>query len=176
MNELTGTTNEDQDDVYLSDGGHFENLGIYELIRRRCRVIIACDAGVDPSCVCNDLASAVEKCRVDFDTRIDIDIKDIRPSLSLFPGDQKMRGSETPFTIGTIHYPDGTQGTLIYIKPSLNAQLPQDVLAYARLAEAFPHQSTLDQFFDEAQFESYRALGFACASAALDEIARAVQA
>ena len=176
MNELTGTTNEDQSDVYLSDGGHFENLAIYELIRRRCRVIIACDAGADPSCVCNDLASAVEKCRVDFNTRIDIDIKDIRPSFSLFPGDQKMRGSETPFTLGTIHYPDETQGTLIYIKPSLNAQLPQDVLAYARLAEAFPHQSTVDQFFDEAQFESYRALGFACASAAIDKIARAVQA
>ena len=176
MNELTGTTNEDQDDVYLSDGGHFENLAIYELVRRRCRVIIACDAGADPSCVCNDLASAVEKCRVDFSTRIDINIKDIRPSLTLFPGDEKLRGSETPFTIGTIHYPDGTQGTLIYIKPSLNAQLPQDVLAYARLAESFPHQSTLDQFFDEAQFESYRALGFACASAAIDEIARAAQA
>jgi predicted acylesterase/phospholipase RssA len=176
MNELTGTTNEEQDDVYLSDGGHFENLAIYELVRRRCRVIIACDAGADPSCVCNDLASAVEKCRVDFSTRIDIDIKDIRPSLSLFPGDEKLRGSETPFTIGTIHYPDRTQGTLIYIKPSLNTQLPQDVLAYARLAAAFPHQSTLDQFFDEVQFESYRALGFACASAAIDEITRVVQA
>jgi hypothetical protein len=178
INELTGTTNEDQDDIYLSDGGHFENLAIYELVRRQCRVIIACDAGADPSRVCNDLASAVEKCRVDFSTRIDIDIKDLRPSLSLFPGDEKLRGSETPFTIGKgkVHYPDGTQGVLIYIKPSLNAQLPQDVLAYARLAEAFPHQSTLDQFFDEAQFESYRALGFACACAAIDEIGRAVQA
>lgn len=176
INELTGTTNEDQDDVYLSDGGHFENLAIYELVRRRCRVIIACDAGADPSYVCNDLASAVEKCRVDFDTRIDIRIKAIQPALSLFPGDEKLRGSETPFTVGSIHYPDGTQGTLIYIKPSLNAQLPQDVLAYARLAETFPHQSTLDQFFDEAQFESYRALGFACASAAIDEITKAIDA
>ena len=175
MNELTGTTNEDQDDVYLSDGGHFENLAIYELIRRRCRVIIACDAGADPSCVCNDLASAVEKCRVDFNTRIDIDIQAVRPSLRLFPGDEKMRGSDTPFARGTIHYPDGTEGTLIYIKPSLNAQLPQDVLAYARLAEAFPHQATVDQFFDEAQFESYRSLGFACASAAINEIGLAVK-
>jgi len=63
---------------------------------------------------------------------------------------------------------------LIYIKPSLKADLPQDVLAYARLAEAFPHQSTVDQFFDEAQFESYRALGFACASAAIENITEAV--
>jgi len=176
MNELTGTTNEEQSEVYLSDGGHFENLAIYELVRRRCRVIIACDAGADPSYLCNDLAAAVEKCRVDFAANIDIDISDLRPSLGLFAGDEKLRASRTPFTKGIIHYPDNTQGTLIYIKPSLNAHLPQDVLAYARLAETFPHQSTVDQFFDEAQFESYRALGFACASAAIDDITEAVQA
>ena len=176
MNELTGTTNEEQSEIYLSDGGHFENLAIYELVRRRCRVIIACDAGADPSYVCNDLAAAVEKCRVDFATKIDIDVADIRPSLDLFPSDKKPRGSKAPFTVGTIYYPDNTQGTLIYIKPSLDAHLPQDVLAYARLAEAFPQQSTLDQFFDEAQFESYRALGFSCASAAIEEITKAVHA
>ena len=174
MNELTGNTNDDQSEVYLSDGGHFENLAIYELVRRRCRVIIACDAGADPSCACNDLASAVEKCRVDFKTTVEIDLKEIRPSLALLPGDEKLRASKTPFTIGTIHYPDESKGILIYVKPSLNADLPQDVLAYARMAEAFPHQSTVDQFFDEAQFESYRALGFACASAAIEKITEAV--
>ena len=174
MNELTGNTNDDQSEVYLSDGGHFENLAIYELIRRRCRVIIACDAGADPSFSCNDLASAIEKCRVDFKTTIEIDLKEIRPSLALLPGDQKLRASKTPFTIGTIHYPDESEGILIYVKPSLNTDLPQDVLAYARLAEEFPHQSTVDQFFDETQFESYRALGFACASAAIEEITKAV--
>ncbi len=174
MNELTGNTNDDQSEVYLSDGGHFENLAIYELVRRRCRVIIACDAGADPSCACNDLASAIEKCRVDFKVTIKVDLNEIRPSLALLPGDQKLRASKTPFTIGTIHYPDESEGTLIYIKPSLKADLPQDVLAYARLAEAFPHQSTVDQFFDEAQFESYRALGFACASAAIENITEAV--
>ena len=174
MNELTGSTNEDQNEVYLSDGGHFENLAIYELVRRRCRVIVSCDAGADPCCACNDLATAIEKCRVDFHTQIEIDLREIFPALELFPGDERPRASKTPFTVGRIRYPDGSKGTLIYVKPSLNADLPQDVLAYARTAEALPHQSTMDQFFDEAQFESYRALGFACASAALDKIAETV--
>jgi hypothetical protein len=176
MNELTGNTNEDQREVYLSDGGHFENLGMYELVRRRCRVIIASDAGADPDRVCNDLAAAIEKCRVDFGAQITINIDAIRPAVSSLPGDQGLRLSKAPFVIGKIRYPDDREGTLIYLKPSLNADLPQDVLAYARLAQTFPHQSTIDQFFDEAQFESYRALGFACASAAIDAITNAVRA
>jgi len=176
MNELTGSTNEDRNEIYLSDGGHFENLAIYELVRRRCRVIIACDAGADPSCACYDLASAIEKCRVDFQTRIEIDLREVRPTLELFPGDERIRASETPFSVGSIIYPDNSSGTLIYIKPSLNADLPEDVLAYARVANAFPHQSTMDQFFDEAQFESYRALGFACGRAALGKVSETVAA
>jgi len=176
INELTGSTNEDQCEVYLSDGGHFDNLGVYELVRRRCRVIVACDAGADLSCACDDLASVVEKCRVDFATDIRIQLNEIRPALPLLPGDQRLRLSKSPFAIGEIHYPDDREGVLIYIKPSLNTDLPQDVLAYARLADAFPHQSTVDQFFDESQFESYRALGFGCASAAIDDINKAFRA
>jgi hypothetical protein len=37
--------------------------------------------------------------------------------------------------------------------------LPADVAQYAAMDPDFPHQSTLDQLFDEPQFESYRALG-----------------
>jgi hypothetical protein len=168
INELTGNTDDDQNEVYLSDGGHFENLGIYELVRRRCRVIIACDAGADFGCHCNDLASAIEKCRVDFATTIEIKLDDIYPTHGL------PRLSRSAFSIGTIRYPDKRNGTLIYIKPSLVANLPQDVLSYARLENMFPHQSTIDQFFDEAQFESYRTLGFECASTAIAEIEKAI--
>ena len=175
VNELTGNTDDDQSEVYLSDGGHFDNLGVYELVRRRCRLIIACDAGADPRCDCNDLASVIEKCRTDFGTQIEIPLDDIRPATQILPGDQKLRISKSPFAIGRIKYPDDRLGTLIYVKPSLNTDLPQDVLAYARLAQEFPHQSTIDQFFDEAQFESYRQLGFACAAAAVDEITKTMK-
>jgi hypothetical protein len=176
LNELTGNTTDDRKEVYLSDGGHFDNLGVYELIRRRCRVIIASDAGADPSRACGDLASVIEKCRVDFGTEITMQgLEEIcATSTPVFPCKEALLISKSPFALGTISYPDATKGQFIYIKPSLNAQLPQDVLAYALQSNAFPHQSTMDQFFDESQFESYRALGFACASAAMSAISDAV--
>jgi hypothetical protein len=96
-------------------------------------------------------------------------LKGLFAAKELFTADN--RASESHFTIGKIHYPDGREpGTLIYIKPSLSPTLPKDILAYARLKSTFPHQSTVDQFFDEAQFESYRALGLACAGSALETI------
>lgn len=174
MNELTGTTAEESREVYLSDGGHFDNLGAYELVRRRCRLIIVCDAGADPTYSCIDLARVVEKCRVDFGAEIKIDPADLRPAAPLLPGDATVRVSNKPFSVGTIRYADGHTGTLIYIKPCLNTELPRDVLAYARGALTFPHQSTADQFFDETQFESYRALGYACASTAAGTVASAM--
>ncbi len=176
INELTGNTTDDRKEVYLSDGGHFDNLGVYELIRRRCRVIIASDAGADPSRACGDLASVIEKCRVDFGTEITMHgLEEICPTSTLvFPCNVEMQISKSPFALGTITYPDKTEGQLIYIKPSLSPELPQDVLAYAHLFRAFPHQSTMDQFFDEAQFESYRALGFECASATVKAISDAI--
>jgi hypothetical protein len=60
---------------------------------------------------------------------------------------------------GTIHYPDGTEGRLLYIKSALTGTEPQDILAYKVANPSFPHQSTGDQWFNESQFESYRALG-----------------
>ncbi len=177
MNELTGTTTEDAREVYLSDGGHFDNLGVYELVRRRCRLIIACDAGEDPTYSCVDLARVVEKCRVDFGAVIKINPGELRPSAPLFPGDEKLRESTSMYSVGTIHYAHGHPGRLIYIKPCLNRKLlPQDVLAYARTAITFPHLSTADQFFDETQFESYRALGYVCASAAAEAVESAMRA
>jgi hypothetical protein len=168
MNELTGNTNDDGAEVYLSDGGHFDNLGVYELVRRRCRLIISVDAGADPDHVCGDLASVVEKCRVDFRTEIKIDVSHVG------------RNALRPFSRGDIYYPGDTpekpSGTLIYLKPCLIPNLPQDILAYARQHATFPHQSTADQFFNESQFESYRMLGFACTSAAIDVISTAMRA
>jgi hypothetical protein len=173
MNELTGATTDNAEEVYLSDGGHFENLAVYELVRRRCRVIIACDSGADPVYSCTDLIRLVEKCRVDFDTLIDIDLTEIRPAAPWIFGD--LRVSKSPYSVGAITYPDGRSGIFIYIKPCLSTEMPADVIAYARATENFPHQSTMDQFFDEEQFESYRAVGFACAYAALDAIEKAVK-
>ena len=155
--ELLGMTSDRKKWVYLSDGGHFENLGLYELVRRRCHFIIACDAGQDGTVTFEDLGNAIEKCRADFGIDIEIDLNRIKPP----PGSTV---SDWHCAIGTIRYdrqrPNDVAGTLLYLKSSLTGDEPADVLRYAAAHPAFPHESTSDQFFDESQFESYRALGF----------------
>ncbi len=158
FDELFSLTSEKSDYVYLSDGGHFENLGVYELVRRRCRFIIASDAGADPDLAFTDLGNAIRKCRVDFGVDIEIDTSTI--------GRQDSGNSRRHCALGKIHYPQGAEerdtpriGWLLYIKASLTGDEPKDVLQYAAEDGAFPHQSTADQFFSESQFESYRALG-----------------
>jgi hypothetical protein len=156
MRELFGLTNQGSNFVYLSDGGHFENLGIYELVRRRCRYIIACDSGQDGDLGFEDLGNAIRKCRTDMGLDIEIDIDSIRR--------QANGPSRWHCAVGTIHYDmvdrSASNGTLVYIKSSLTGDEAADVLSYHTQKPAFPHQSTADQWFDESQFESYRKLGY----------------
>jgi Patatin-like phospholipase len=156
VKELFGRTDARSDYVYLSDGGHFENLGVYELVRRRCRFIVLCDAGADPDFEFFDLAGLLRKCRTDFGIRIHLDVRPLHRQ-----GDEQR--SCWHCAIGTIHYDDvdpgaGT-GTLVYLKPSLTGDEPTDILHYQRENPLFPHQPTANQFFNESEFESYRALG-----------------
>ncbi|MGR9107565.1 MAG: hypothetical protein ACU843_11605, partial [Gammaproteobacteria bacterium] len=156
IRELFGFTDDKSPFVYLSDGGHFENLGIYELVRRGCRYIIACDAGQDEKLTFEDLGNAIRKCYTDLGIRIDIDVSPLRREAA-------SRYSRQHCVVGTIHYEvkdkQRSPGTLLYIKASLTGNEPSDILQYAATEAAFPHQSTADQWFDEAQFESYRKLG-----------------
>ena len=160
MWELTGSTNDQCPLVYLSDGGHFENLGIYEMVLRRCRFIVVSDGGCDPKCTFEDLGNAIRKIRTDLGIPIDIEYDDMR-----------CRSSEATLckgryvTTARIRYSaiDDTDkdGVLVYIKPGLYEGdfFPKDVYNYATGSPEFPHESTADQFFSESQFESYRALG-----------------
>ncbi len=155
-NELLGKTNAESGYVYLSDGGHFENLGIYELVRRRCRIIVACDAEADPEMTFAGLGNAIEKCQIDLGVPIDIDVSQIKPELG-------SGNSLWHCAVGCIRYSeadrDQPDGTLVYIKSSLTGDEPMGVETYANSHQGFPHESTADQWFDESQFESYRSLG-----------------
>jgi hypothetical protein len=151
--ELFGRATDRKKHVYLSDGGHFENLGIYELVRRHCSLIIACDAEEDAHSVFTGLGDAIRKCFIDFGVRIKVNLDDLRP-------DQHTRLSKKHFVVGEIHYPQGGTGTLVYIKASLSGEdEPADLQAYRAKHPCFPHQSTAEQFFEESQFESYHRLG-----------------
>jgi hypothetical protein len=154
-------TDDKNDYVYLSDGGHFENLGLYEMVLRRCRRIVVSDAGCDPKCALEDLGNAIRKIRIDLGIRIEIE--------SEFKICSRKPYSPSKYcAIGTIHYGDvdrnidGTRvlpGRLLYIKPAIAGDEPKDVYNYKEESLLFPHEPTSDQWFSESQFESYRALG-----------------
>ena len=155
--ETFGLTDAANPYVYLSDGGHFENLGLYEMILRRCHYIVVSDGSCDTGRAFTDLGNAIRKIRIDLGIDIEIETE----LLELQAGD---RMSRAHFALGTIRYdrvdPGAPPGLLIYLKPSLTGNEPADVTEYASEHEEFPHEPTADQFFDESQFESYRALGF----------------
>lgn len=155
LQELFGYSNERRSYVYLSDGGHFDNLGLYELVRRRCTLVFAVDASGDPDRKFDDLAEAVRKCRVDLGARIEFD--DDAPLRAQAPHALPELG----YLVGRIVYQDAPPGVLVYLKPTLcrDAKEPVDVRTYAAVNSRFPHQPTADQFFDESQFEAYRQLG-----------------
>jgi len=155
VSELLGRTDERGRFVYLSDGGHFENLAVYEMLRRRCCRIIVSDAGCDPGCTFEDLGNLVRKAYIDHDTTIEF--KGMRLA------SRKAAGPDTlAFAYGTITYPESDEptGEILYIKPSYFGDMPLDVRAYAEAHADFPHESTGDQWFSESQFESYRRLGY----------------
>ena len=164
LTESLGATTAESDFVYLSDGGHFENLGLYEMVRRRCRRIVVVDASCDPKYEFEDLENAVRKIRIDFG--VSIVFPDGLPTPAWTRGAQNRHKHSAH---GVIRYStvDGpyTDGSIIYIKPVLSGNEPFDITRYAAKAgkaqvHPFPHHSTADQFFDEVQFESYRALGY----------------
>ncbi|MEP6957833.1 MAG: patatin-like phospholipase family protein [Nitrospirota bacterium] len=154
--EAFGFTNEQKRYIYLSDGGHFENLGLYEMVLRRCHCILVVDGGCDEKVEFQDLGNAIRKIRIDLGIDIGINLERLR-----FQSQTKQSGGH--YAIGTIWYsrmdPDAPDGILIYLKPSLSGDEPVDILEYATHHGQFPHEPTTDQFFDESQFESYRQLG-----------------
>jgi Patatin-like phospholipase len=164
FNNLVGKTNTRSDYVALSDGGHFDNMGLYELVRRKCSCIVLCDAEQDDEFTCEGFANAVRRCRIDFGADITIDISKI-----VNRKDGRFSGAH--YAVGDITYPGNYKpGKLLYIKSSIREDdMPVDVYEYAKKNKTFPHQTTADQFFDEEQFESYRKLGLGIAAQAFSD-------
>lgn len=165
----------------LTDGGHFENLGLYELVKRRVGTIIVSDAGVDKDFKFGDLANAIEKVRTDFGVSIRFEPED-QILNRLLPGTatngkltEKYKLAERGYIEGVIKYPptkgeSAFEGRLLLIKSTLVKNLPADLYSYKAHHEAFPDQPTSDQFFDEKQFEVYRELGYRLADTMCREL------
>lgn len=158
LNEMTATgMDENKSFVNVSDGGHIENYGIYELLRRRCKFVIAIEGANDPEMTLSSFRQLQRLARIDLDVEIEMDASD----LSL----NEERLSESHSAVGKIRYPatedhpDGETGWILLIKLALTGEEKDDVLDYRRTAPLFPHESTGDQLFSEDQFEAYRSLG-----------------
>jgi hypothetical protein len=163
FSEAMGNTTDRYKYVNLSDGGHFDNLGLYEMVLRRCRFIVVSDAGEDPECSFADLGEAIRKIRIDFGIPIEFDRMSIYPRSQIAElKNANQKGHNC--AIGHIRYsavdgPTAPNGIIVYIKPACYGDEPRDIYEYFTRSKTFPHESTADQFFSESQFESYRMLG-----------------
>jgi hypothetical protein len=169
--EVFGLTNSRRQYVNLSDGGHFDNLGLYEVVLRRCRHVLVSDAGADGSFAFEDLGNAIRKIRIDFGIPIEFERR-----IQILPNGSAKKGMYCATARIRYSAVDGTDpncdGYLVYVKPTLHGRqapvkdgaapgtMPYDVYSYSRSSGTFPHESTVDQWFSESQFESYRELGF----------------
>ncbi|WP_284620643.1 hypothetical protein [Aquabacterium humicola] len=172
LREMLGLRSKFSRWIHLSDGGHFENLGLYELVRRGCRRIILVDATCDPQGDFSDLANAIRRVSID----LGITIKRGK-TWSAFQDDALARnGKESThggWTWLDIDYGEGLpRGRILYLKPSTRntARLEVDVRNYWLGSESFPHETTADQFFSEEQMEAYRALGEETCAEALKRV------
>lgn len=162
ISEAFGLTDEKTPYIYLSDGGHFENLGLYEMIVRRCHFIVLVDASCDNTeegkdYKFEDLGNAIRKIRIDLGVEIEFD------KAENYSINDLLKNGKHCVTF-TIKYSkvdkNAEDGKLLYIKPTLCGNEPVDIVSYKKDNPKFPHESTGDQWFSESQFESYRKLGF----------------
>jgi hypothetical protein len=174
LKELFGLLSEDSDTVYVTDGGHLEVIGVYELLRRRCQLIVVIDGTDDGEMSFSSLATLEQYARIDFGVEIDLPWAALRDTSRKASAEVLENGGVPPgqaahgphCALGTIRYPrkagetDDREGVLLYVKSSFTGDENDYVVDYKRQHPEFPHESFLDQFFSEQHFEVYRALGF----------------
>jgi hypothetical protein len=166
--EMFGLLNELSYNVYLTDGGHIENLGIYQLLKRRCKLIIAVDAEEDAAMNFESLVKLQRYARIDLGVRVDLPWQEIRTATLATGKSIADNSPDVPSylhngphcAVGVIEYSKTERGYLLYIKSSLTGDENDYIIDYKRRNPTFPHETTGDQMFTEEQFEVYRALGF----------------
>jgi hypothetical protein len=159
--------------IELTDGGHFENLGLYELVRRKLPLILIVDGEADPTISLSSLVSAVRRLEQDF--KVTLTFAEGRGPESIMMYEAKgypagLRYAEEPYMIGRLRYGHESFGTLIYLKSTLIKNLDFTTAGYLAANPTFPHQSTVDQFFDLDQFDAYRYLGYDAAKSMIKDL------
>lgn len=161
----------DSNFVELSDGGNFDNLGLYELVRRRLKIILVVDGEEDEASAMPALVSVAQRVREDFGVTLNLDkrVDGLMPLPGTgFPLDVPF--SKTTYFTARIDYPTRDPGILIYLKARMIEDLDFIVRGYRAKNRNFPNEPTMNQFFEPEQFESYRTLGFVAMERMLKEL------
>jgi hypothetical protein len=154
----------------VTDGGHYDNLGLVEALRRGARHIVLLDASGDRADTWFTLGGSMALARSDAGVAITLDPTTmVDAGAGLAPG-QVVR----PWAHGTFSRPSGDhglpeQGDIWVCKLGWWTSAPWDVLAYAKGHSSYPCDSTLEQLYDAAEFEAYHELGRATLTAAARE-------
>jgi hypothetical protein len=166
LRELFGLNHLDAPYLYVTDGGHYENLGLVELLRRKCEWIWAVDAAGDTVDGFSTVGQAMALADAELDINVALDPTIMAPD----PAATGERLVRQPYALGTIHYPDGTTGRIVFLKAGVSADAPWSVRAYHRKNPGFPCDPTLDQFYNADRFDAYRELGRFAMQKAWEEI------
>jgi len=157
---------EDRNYCFVTDGAHYENLGLEELLLRRCVLILVSDATADPEHAFSDFIRVVRRVRVehgimfkDLRGRPDVPIATLRLKAELSGHYAAVANIQYPADAGRDH--PASEGLLIYLKSSVLLKEESIELAkYRTLHSQFPNDPTVNQFYDEDDVEAYRLLGY----------------
>ncbi|RVJ44662.1 patatin-like phospholipase family protein [Sinorhizobium meliloti] len=178
--EAFGRLRSDSLRIYVTDGGHIDNIGLYQLLKRRCKFIIVIDGEADPGMNFSAFADVQRFARIDDGALVSLDWRPVRHAALQRLADRSKTHTEstaTPhYAVGNIVYENGEEGILLYVKAAVRGDEPNYVLDYERRYPDFPHEATSDQFFSEERMEAYRALGFHAVNAALSDVQANVSA
>ena len=156
--------------MYVTDGGHYDNLGLVEALRRGAQHIVVLDASGDKADSWFTLGGSMALARSD--AGVDIDLNPttmIKGGRGLEPGQVVHPWAFGTFTRSADAPGLPEQGDIWVCKLGWWNKAPWDVLAYAKDHSTYPCDSTLEQLYDDAEFEAYHQLGEAAAAAAAKE-------
>ena len=162
--EILGLYDDDDPNLYATDGGHWENLGLVELIRRRCTVIICLDASGEPPGTYATFRQAIQLAALECSTTIEVS-DDAWAGLAV----DQYGMCQKNYAVADISYPDGTTGKILYVKAAVMAKTSLPILRYASADVTFPHYSTGDQFLTDDELHHLMQLGYESVEAALAE-------
>jgi len=160
--------------VFVTDGAHFENLGAYELLRRRCQLIVVSDVGEDEDRKLDDFQSLLEKAKEHLNCSFEVDpgfsLEDIQKRVYVDGSlhENRLKQTNKRFIRLTIYYYDKDDknrsriirtGKMWYLKPTLIGNEELEIQLYAAKDSTFPHMPTTKQIVNTAFYKAYKRLG-----------------